>query len=130
MSRLPRFARTLVRCRRGTAAVEAAFVLPVLLLLLLGILEFGRMFWAQASLDFAVQETARCASVRPDLCGTAEAASAYAAARIAAVKIDRSAFTLTDEACGKRVRAQVQHRPILSSILPQAPTLTADFCRA
>ena len=130
MSALSRFARRFVRCRSGAAAVEAAFVLPVLLLLLLGILELGRVFQAQSSLNFAVQETARCASVRPDVCGTPEAASAYAAARIAATRIDASAFTLTDEACGKRVRAQVQHRPILSSILPQAPTLTADFCRA
>lgn len=124
------FARKLAHCRNGSAAVEAAFVLPVLLLLLLGVLELGRLAWVQSSLTFAVQETARCASVRPDICGTPGAAADYAAGKVRVARIDRTAFSLTDEACGKQVRAQVEHQLILYPIFPQTPTLTAEFCRA
>jgi Flp pilus assembly protein TadG len=47
------------RSERGAAAVEFALVVPVLLLLLLGIIEFGRAYNTQISLTHAARETAR-----------------------------------------------------------------------
>lgn len=44
---------------RGAALVEFAFLLPVLLLLVVGIIEFGRTFNAQISLTGAAREGAR-----------------------------------------------------------------------
>ena len=35
----------LIRRRRGLAAVEAAILLPILILLLFGILEYSWMYW-------------------------------------------------------------------------------------
>ncbi|GGA99059.1 hypothetical protein GCM10011491_29140 [Brucella endophytica] len=42
------------------AAIEAALVLPVFLLLLFGIIEFGRLFWASHALQETATVTARC----------------------------------------------------------------------
>ncbi|TKJ20692.1 hypothetical protein A6V29_08340 [Blastococcus sp. CCUG 61487] len=44
---------------RGAAAVEFALIAPVLLLLLLGIVEFSKAFHDQASLSAAAREGAR-----------------------------------------------------------------------
>jgi uncharacterized membrane protein len=47
------------RCERGAAAVELALVLLPLLLLLLGIVEFSRVFYTQLRLQQAAQQAAR-----------------------------------------------------------------------
>ena len=44
---------------RGAAAVEFALVVPVLLLLVLGIVEFGRIYNIQTTLSAAAREGAR-----------------------------------------------------------------------
>ena len=121
--------RRLSRCRSGSAAVEAAFTLPVVLLTLLGMVELGRVALVQSSLNYAVQETARCAAIRPDLCGTSELAASFAAKKARAASIHAGAFTLSSPTCGKKVHAQIEHRLILHPIFA-APTLTAEFCRA
>lgn len=51
------------RGRRGTASVEFALVLPLLLALLFGIIEFGFVFKDQLSLQQAAREGARVAAV-------------------------------------------------------------------
>jgi len=53
------------RClvRRGAAAAELAVVLPVFILLLMGLLEFGRMIMVQQVLTNASREGARRASL-------------------------------------------------------------------
>ncbi|MEV4412456.1 TadE/TadG family type IV pilus assembly protein [Catellatospora sp. NPDC049609] len=48
---------------KGAAAVELAMVLPVLLLLVFGIIDFGRMLNAQISVTEAAREGARAAVV-------------------------------------------------------------------
>src|SRR5918995_755953 len=54
-----RYMRTTRRCERGAAAVELALVVLPLLLLLLGIVEFGRVFYTQLRLQQAAQQAAR-----------------------------------------------------------------------
>jgi Flp pilus assembly protein TadG len=48
---------------RGAAAVEFAIVVPLLLLVLLGLVDFGRLFYVEVSLANASREGARAASV-------------------------------------------------------------------
>jgi len=48
---------------RGQAIVELAILLPVLLLILLGILEFGRIFSTYITITHASREGARAGSV-------------------------------------------------------------------
>jgi Flp pilus assembly protein TadG len=49
---------------RGAAAVELALVLPVLLLMLFGVIDFGRMLNTQLRLTEAAREGARAAALR------------------------------------------------------------------
>lgn len=51
---------------RGAAAVELALVLPLLLLMLFGIIDFGRMLNAQITLTEAAREGARAVSLGLD----------------------------------------------------------------
>lgn len=44
---------------RGQSMVETALLLPVLLLILVGILDFGRLIYSYAHLQMAAQETVR-----------------------------------------------------------------------
>lgn len=48
---------------RGAAAVELALVLPLLLALLFGIFEFGRLFYTQIALSNAAREGARVMAI-------------------------------------------------------------------
>lgn len=50
--------------RRGAALVEFAIVLPLLILLLLGIMEFGILMLHQLNLEQAAREGSRLAAVR------------------------------------------------------------------
>lgn len=54
----------------GGAAVEFAFIFPVFLLLVLGILEFGRAIWTNYSLQNAVEDTTRYVLANPTVTDT------------------------------------------------------------
>lgn len=56
--------RTL-RCNRGAAAVEFALTAPTLLLFIIGLLQLGLLFSAQAGMSNAVNEAARYATTFP-----------------------------------------------------------------
>ncbi|TFV53648.1 pilus assembly protein [Geodermatophilus sp. DF01-2] len=51
--------RTRLRDQRGATAVEFAFIVPLLLVLVLGIAEFGHAFQVQGTLSAAAREGAR-----------------------------------------------------------------------
>ncbi|WP_407709787.1 TadE/TadG family type IV pilus assembly protein [Arthrobacter nitrophenolicus] len=65
---------------RGAVAVEMAIVLPLLLLILLGIIEFGRVYNVQVSLTQAAREGARYAAIHHADAGLDVQATALAAA--------------------------------------------------
>lgn len=52
---------------KGAAAVEMALLLPVLILVLFGIMEFGRAFNAQVMLTNAAREGVRVMSISKDM---------------------------------------------------------------
>ena len=49
----------------GGSAVEFALLIPFLLVLIIGIYEFGRAYWVQNTLQFAAEQTARCVMANP-----------------------------------------------------------------
>jgi Flp pilus assembly protein TadG len=56
--------RSRVRGERGTAAVEFALLLPVLLLILFGVIEWGKVFSQVEVYNGMAREGARCAAVQ------------------------------------------------------------------
>ena len=56
-------ARRRARRDQGQALVEMAFVLPILLTMMFGIIEFGRFMFAYATLNNAIREASRYAIV-------------------------------------------------------------------
>ncbi len=51
--------------RHGGTAVEFAMVLPILVTLLLGVFEFGRLFWSWSTIQYATEEAGRYAMLNP-----------------------------------------------------------------
>lgn len=58
--------RLLFKSQKGQALVEMAFILPLLIMLIFGIIDFGRVFHAYLTLDHAGREGARLASLQDD----------------------------------------------------------------
>ena len=55
-----------LRDERGASAVEFAFIVPLLVLLVLGIAEFGHAFQVQGTLSAAAREGVRAMALRND----------------------------------------------------------------
>jgi Flp pilus assembly protein TadG len=95
--------RRRLRNRRGAVAVEFAFLLPALLLLVLGLIESGRLFWTYTTLSWAAQSAARCAVVNTTLCGTTGQIQTYAAAQAYGITVSGTDFAVATAACGAQV---------------------------
>ena len=73
---MSRLRRHYVHDDRGSVAVEFALVLPILLLVVFGIIDFGRMLNAQITLTQAAREGARWAALgQPGVGGRVTAAA-------------------------------------------------------
>lgn len=114
--------------RAGTTAIETAIVLPVVLLFIVGLMEFGRAIWIQATLDYAVESAARCAAINTTQCATASQTQAYAAGKAAGLTLATSVFTLTTQTCGAQVSASLPFQFVVPILFPYAITLTAAAC--
>jgi len=55
------------RSRRGASALEFAVAFPVLLLVVLGTVEFGRAFWTRSTLQTAAEDAGRYAMTHAGL---------------------------------------------------------------
>jgi len=90
----------------GEALLEIALVLPILLLLSMGMLDFGRAFHAKNIVDQAAREAARVAAVSNDdkALATTRANDILAAAGIAGVT------TVSDIDASKMITVTVTYR--------------------
>jgi Flp pilus assembly protein TadG len=82
---------------RGAAAVEFAILLPLLLMLVLGTIEFGRAYNAQITLTNAARDGVRVMAIGNDPAG-AKTAAKNAAASVSST-IPTSDITLSTNAC-------------------------------
>jgi Flp pilus assembly protein TadG len=112
--------------RRGAVAVEVALLVPALIMLMFGVIEFGHALWVKNALDFSVAQAARCASINPTLCETADQIQSYAADQ-AGIAFDKSDFTVSNRSCGNQVAA---HHPMQLAIpfAPLSVTINATAC--
>src|SRR5687768_13841793 len=97
---------------RGAVAVELALLLPVLLLILIGTVEFGRAYNAQITLTQAAREGARIMAITDDQ------SEARAATINAAVTLD-PALTMDAVTIGSRDATVTPPGPVtLNTCLP------------
>ena len=63
--------RGFLRDGRGAAAVEFALVIIPMLLLIIGVIEFGRLLWTRQSMQSLAMAAARCMALPQTQCATA-----------------------------------------------------------
>ena len=110
---------------RGQAIVEFALILPILIVLVMGILEFGLFFHSYVNISFASKEAARLAAL--DANATSQSIAASVQATMPATS--NIAITLTPAAprtTGLPVTVSVstQHTfmtPVISVLAPSNP---------
>ena len=99
---------------RGAVAVEFALLVPVLVLLVLGIMEFGRAYNAQVSLSNAAREGARVMAISND------ATAARSAAKSAAVSLNPKLldtnFTFSASSCTSGAQMSVTIKYTLKTL--------------
>jgi Flp pilus assembly protein TadG len=110
----------------GSAAVDFAFTAPVFFLLVFGTIEYGRLLWAQNSIQYAVERAARCSAVNPSVCPDDTATATFAASQVYGIQIDSSAFTVTHPTCGVQVEVSL---PFSFFATFPSFTLTGQSCR-
>ncbi|HEX8916731.1 MAG TPA: TadE family protein, partial [Humisphaera sp.] len=79
------------RARRGNGVIEAALVLPVLLSLSMGMIEFGQFFYCKHTLQAASRDAARTAILSST---THAAATAAATNTLSAANISSGKYTI------------------------------------
>jgi hypothetical protein len=87
---------------RGTAAVEFAIVGPIFLSLTVGMIYVCMLMFSMASLQYAVEEGARCASVKTLVCTSNSVTQTHALNAYFGPLISPT-FTSTTAACGHQV---------------------------
>jgi Flp pilus assembly protein TadG len=115
--------------RRGNAALEFAFLMPVFLVLFLGIMEFGRLLWTQTTLQHAVEAAARYGAINDPTCNSTGLTHSYAAGEVFGQSVAASSFTLSCTACaGTQVKGQVNFTFVVPAFFPYNITLNAQSC--
>jgi Flp pilus assembly protein TadG len=114
---------------RGAALVEIAIIMPILLMLVLGVVEFGRAYNTNISVTHAAREGIRAYTITR---GSDDAAAATlagtAAAQNAATSIDPADLSIvfTDCAPGDQARVVVT-RNDFDFLIPFVPLPTIDI---
>lgn len=88
----------------GSAAVEFAIVGPVFLTLTVGMIYTCLLLFSMGSMQYAVEEGARCASVQTLVCTDATSTQSHAQAAYYG-PFTAPTFTSTNAACGHKVSA-------------------------
>src|SRR6266566_936742 len=118
----------LARAREGVEALEFAIILPVLLAFLLGCIEFGRLFWTQSELQYAVEAAARCITVSCSGSITGPGPGTYAADHVFGISVPAGAvFSVTSPspACGNEVTVCFPFQFMVPALFPFTNTAPA-----
>jgi len=94
--------------QQGTTAVEFAIVAPVFIALLIGTIAVCIGLFLIGSLHFAVEDGARCASVKTTICSDAATTVAYTQSRYYGPAVSPT-FTYATAACGNSVSASISY---------------------
>lgn len=128
--------RDLLSDEHGGTAIEFALLGPALVIMLFGLIESGRLFWTQHTLDEVAYSTVRCMSVSAD-CDDQSAQQDFAIARAGAYGIAIAAADVavqTNTTCrtfagSNRVVIDAGFDSVMSDLIPQFPdAIEAEAC--
>jgi len=94
--------------QEGTTAVEFAIIAPVFIALLVGTIALCVALFLIGSLHFAVEDGARCASVKTTICSDAASTVAYTQSHYFGPDVSPT-FTYAAAACGNSVSASISY---------------------
>jgi Flp pilus assembly protein TadG len=114
--------------RSGASALEFGILLPVFLLLIFAIIQFGQLFWTQTALQHAVDMAARCATINATACGTPTLTKTYAATQAYGLTFPTGTFAAATAACGNQVTATYSFAFVATTWFPAAIDLSARSC--
>ena len=112
--------------RAGATAVEFAILGPLVLVVLIGVIEFGRMLWIENALQYAVAQTARCVTIDTSVCGSLRETQDFAATS-SGVSFPTSIFLVGPAICGNKVQASYAFT-FVTGLFPYSITLDAESC--
>ena len=110
---------------RGTTAVEFAILAPAFVLLLVGAIFICLGLFVVGSLNYAVEEGARCASVKTTVCSDAPTTVSYTQKQY--FGSSTPVFTYATGACGNLVSGSVTYVANLGITKVSVP-VTASAC--
>ncbi|MDE8585632.1 TadE/TadG family type IV pilus assembly protein [Arthrobacter sp. NQ4] len=93
---------------RGAAAVEFAILLPLLLMLVLGTIEFGRAYNAQITLTNAARDGVRVMAINNDP-AAAKTAAQNAAASVSTIPVSNITLSTTTCSPGNQVTLTINY---------------------
>ena len=92
----------------GSSAAEFALILPVFCALTIGAISLCIMVYANSRLQFAVDDAARCESVKTTICTSAATTQTHAAAMFGFAGLSPT-FTASPAICGNQVVGSVTY---------------------
>ena len=110
---------------RGTTAIEFAIVGPAFIALIVGMLFSCLCLFALGSLHYAVEQGARCASVRTTVCSDASTTVSYAKTQYFGPSAPT--FTYATAACGNSVSGSLNY-PVHLGLTQVSVPLAATAC--
>ena len=121
-----------IRARRGSVVIEFALGLPIFLVMVYGIFEFGRVFWTKNTMEFAVEEAARYTMVNPN----ASDADILQRLQDNAIGLDVSRITIdiTFEVIGTNrsfvnIISTYNYAPMIPIVIPFSGGASGDFTK-
>ena len=112
--------------RGGATALEFGLVLPPFVMLILGVINTAQLAHAVSSMNFAVEEAARCSAVNEVVCPSAVATETFAASKYLGPAIS-PVFDATDTGCGNTVTATANFELNVAFGVWNIP-ITAEAC--
>ena len=101
--------KSLRRDQHGTTAVDFGLIAPVFIALLVGTMGLCVALFLIGSLHFAVEDGARCASVKTTICADGPTTVAYTQSRYLGPSGVTPTFTYAAAACGNSVTASITY---------------------
>jgi Flp pilus assembly protein TadG len=101
--------KSLRRDQQGTTAVEFGIIAPVFIAMLVGTMGLCVALFLIGSLHFAVEDGARCASIKTTICADGPTTIAYTQSRYLGPSGVTPTFTYAAAACGNSVSASLTY---------------------